>query len=72
MKASPQEEMASSQGTNVLAFEKHGFPEDFVSFRTMCGVQWSPLVFALVLYSHTYRKRVGINRARLQILLVVS
>ena len=48
--------MASPQGMNVLAVERNGFPEDFLSFRTMCGVQWSPLVFTLVLYAHAYRK----------------
>ena len=39
MNVSSPEEMANPQGTNVLAVERHGVPEDFVSFRTLCGVQ---------------------------------
>ena len=35
---SPQEEMANPQGMKVFAIERHGLPEDFVSFRTLCGV----------------------------------
>ena len=56
MKVGPQEEMANPQGMNMLVVERHGVPEDFVSFRTLCGVQWSPLVFELVLNAHMYRK----------------
>ena len=46
MKVSPQEEMANPQGMKAFAIERHGLPEDFVFFPTMCGVQSSPLVFA--------------------------
>ena len=46
MEISPQEEMANPQGTKVFAVERHGLPEDFVSFPALCGVQSSPLVFA--------------------------
>ena len=42
---SPQEEIANPQGMNMFAVVKHGLPEDFVSFRALCGVQSSPLVF---------------------------
>ena len=34
------------QGMKVFAVERHRLPEDFVSFRALCGVQSSPLVFA--------------------------
>ena len=43
---SPQEEVANPQGIKVLAVERHGLPEDFVSFPALCGVQSSPLAFA--------------------------
>ena len=47
MEVSPQEEMANSQGMKVLAVERPGLPEDFVSYPALCGVQSSsPLVFA--------------------------
>ena len=46
MEVSPQEEMADPQGTNMFAVDKLGILEDFVSFRALCGVQSSPLVFA--------------------------
>ena len=48
MKVSPQqEEMANLQGMlYVFAVERHGLPKNFVSFRALCGVQSSPLVFA--------------------------
>ena len=46
MEASPQEEMANPQGMKVFAVEGPEFPEDFVSFPALCGVQSSPLVFA--------------------------
>ena len=46
MDASPQDEMANPQGMKMFAFERHGLPKDFVCFRTLCGVQSSPLVFA--------------------------
>ena len=42
----PQEEMANPQGMKVFAVERHGLPENFVSFPALCGVQSSPLVFA--------------------------
>ena len=45
MAVSPQEEMANPQGKKVLAVERRGLPEDFVSFPALCGVQSSPLVF---------------------------
>ena len=44
--ASPQEEMANPQGMTLFAVDRHGLPEDFVSFRALCGVQSSSLVFA--------------------------
>ena len=40
---SPQEEMANPLGMKVFAVERHGLPEDVVSFRALCGVQSSPL-----------------------------
>ena len=46
MKVSPQK-MANPRGTEAFAVERHGLPEDFASFRALCGVQLSPLVFAL-------------------------
>ena len=46
MEVSPQEEMANRQGMKVFAVKRPGFPEDFVSFLALCGVQSSPLVFA--------------------------
>ena len=45
MEVSPQGEMANPQGMKVFAVERPGFPEDFVSFPALCGVQ-SSLVFA--------------------------
>ena len=45
MEVSPQEEMANPQGIEVFAVERHGLPEDFVSFPALCGVQSSQLVF---------------------------
>ena len=47
MEISPQEEMANPEGMNVFTVERPGLPEDFVSFPALCGVQSSPLVFAL-------------------------
>ena len=47
IEVSPQEEMANPQGMKVFAVERPGLPEDFVSFPALCGVQSSPLVFAL-------------------------
>ena len=34
------------QDMKVISVERHGLPEDFVSFRALCGVQSLPLVFA--------------------------
>ena len=45
MEVIPQEETANPQGMEVFAVEKHGLPEDFVSFPALCGMQSSPLVF---------------------------
>ena len=39
MEVNPQEEMANPQGIKVFAVERHGLPEDFVSFSSLCGVQ---------------------------------
>ena len=47
MEVSPQEEMANPQGMKMFNVERHGLPGEFVYFRTLCGVQLSPLVFAL-------------------------
>ena len=46
MEVSSQEEMANPQGMKVLAFERPGLPEDFMSFPALCGGHSSPLVFA--------------------------
>ena len=46
MEVNPQKEMANSQGMKVFAVERRELPEDFASFRALCGVQSSPLVFA--------------------------
>ena len=46
MEVIPQEEMANPEGMKVLAVERPGLHEDFVSFPALCGVQSSPLVFA--------------------------
>ena len=34
----PRDGIADPSGTNVLPTDRHGFAEDFVSFRTLCGV----------------------------------
>ena len=47
MEISPQEELANPEGMKVFAVERLGLPEDFMSFPALCGVQSSPLVFAL-------------------------
>ena len=44
MEVSPQKQMANPQGLKVFAVERHGLPEDFVSFPALCGVQSSPRV----------------------------
>ena len=46
MEVGPQDGMANPQGRKMFPVEKHGLPEDFVPFRTLCGVQSSPPVFA--------------------------
>ena len=46
MQVSSQEKMANPQGMKMFAVERHGLPGDFVSFRALCGVQSSPIVFA--------------------------
>ena len=38
--------MANPRGMKVFAVERHGLPQDFVSFCTLCEVQPLPLVFA--------------------------
>ena len=51
----------SPQDGKVFAVDRHGLPEDFASFRSLWGVQSSPLVFApnrtivWVCYSGRYR-----------------
>ena len=64
IEVSPQEEMANPQGMKVFAVEGPGFPEDFVSFPALCGVQSSSLVHLLricrlfgVRYSGRHRGR---------------
>ena len=64
MEVSPQEKMANPQEMKVFAVERPGFPEDFVSFPALCGVQSSPLVYLLricrlfgVCYSGRHRGR---------------
>ena len=47
MEVSPQEELANPPVMKVFVVERHGILEDFVSFRSLCRVQSSPLlVFA--------------------------
>ena len=36
MEVSPQGKMANTQGIKVFAVERHGLPEDFVSFPALC------------------------------------
>ena len=43
----PRDEIADPSGTAVLSFDRHGFAEGFVSFRTLCGVQSSLVKSAL-------------------------
>ena len=45
MKVSPQDEMTDPQGMKVFAVGRNGLPQDFMSFRALCGVQSSLLVF---------------------------
>ena len=45
MEISPQDEMANPQVMKMFAVERHVFPEYFVSFRALYGVQSSPLVY---------------------------
>ena len=46
IEVSPQDDMANPQGLKTFAVERHGFPEDFVSFRALYDMQSSPLVFS--------------------------
>ena len=46
IEVSPQEEIANPPVMKVFVVERHGIPEDFVSFRSLCRVQSSPIVFA--------------------------
>ena len=39
IEVSLQEEMANPQGIHFFVIERHGLPEDFVSFRDPWGVQ---------------------------------
>ena len=39
--------MVDPPGTAVLPIDRHGFAEGFESFRTLCGVQSSLVIFAL-------------------------
>ena len=45
IEVSPKEEMTNPQGMKIFAVERHGLPENFVSFPALCGAQSSPLVF---------------------------
>ena len=38
------EEMTNPQEIKMFVVERHGLPEDFVSFPALCGVQSLPLV----------------------------
>ena len=42
----PRDEIAYPPGTVVLPIDRHGFAEGFTSFRTLCGVQSSLVIFA--------------------------
>ena len=42
----PTRKYANPEDMTMFAVERHGLPEHFVSFRGLCGVQSSPLVFA--------------------------
>ena len=46
----PRDEIVDPPGTVVLPIDIHGFAEDLVSFRTLCGVQSSLVRFASRLY----------------------
>ena len=46
MQVSPREKIADPQHMKAFAVERHRLPEDFVSFRALCGMQSSPIVFA--------------------------
>ena len=46
IEVSPQKEMANPEDLKVFAIERPGLPEGFMSFRALCGVQSSPLLFA--------------------------
>ena len=57
MEVSPQEEMANPQGMKVFAVERHGLPEDFVSFLALCGVQLTYLCRIGRLSGASYSRR---------------
>ena len=42
----PRDEIADPPGTVVLPIDRHSFAEGFVSFRILCGVQSSLVIFA--------------------------
>ena len=42
----PRDEIADPPGTTVLPIDRHGFAEGLAFFRTLCGVQSSPVIFA--------------------------
>ena len=41
-----RDEIADPPGTAVLPIDRHGFAEGFVSFRTLCDMQSSLVIFA--------------------------
>ena len=45
-KVCPRDEIADPPGTAMLPIDRHGFTEGFVSFRTLCGVKSSLVIFA--------------------------
>ena len=47
MEVGPQDEMANTQDMKMFAVERHGLPEDFVSFSALYAVQSSPIVSVL-------------------------
>ena len=54
MEVIPQEEITNPQGMKVFDVERHGLPEDFVSFRALWGVQ----SMSGVRYSGRHRERL--------------
>ena len=43
--ACPRDEITDPPGTVMLPIDRHGFAESLVSFRTLCGVQSSLVIF---------------------------